>query len=216
MAPDLLRNISPPSQLEAGSTPPTNMTGRLDVNVQGRLHPDRQNANGTARHAPSRLAELGANSVQRPPIGVVVRDFAVEVVHGQSARTLRRPRQQRIAAPGPASPQIVLYINGGGKKAPTYISPSKFFAEHGEEHGVERPPAYITVAPSIPAAAQFMPKDKLDEDAYDMQMEGRRDQFGARQTHVPSSIPAAQNGVGGRGRSGSDGRGNRNRNRRRT
>jgi hypothetical protein len=187
---DLLRNISPPS----------NMTGILDANTQQRQR--------------SRLHLERENTPSRSPIGV--RDFAIEATNGESVGSPRRPRQQRIAAPAAASPKTALYIGGGGTKAPTYISPSKFFAEHGEEHGVERPPAYATVAPSIPAAAQFIPRNKMDEDVYDMQMEGRRDQFGARQTQVPPSIPEAQNGVGGRGsRIGHD-RGNRDRNRRRT
>ncbi|PMD44196.1 hypothetical protein L207DRAFT_630566 [Hyaloscypha variabilis F] len=165
---DLLRNISPPS----------NMTGILDANTQQRQR--------------SRLHLERENTPSRSPIGV--RNFAIEATNGESVGSPRRPRQQRIAAPAAASPKTALYIGGGGTKAPTYISPSKFFAEHGEEHGVERPPAYATVAPSIPAAAQFIPRNKMDEDAYDMQMEGRRDQFGARQTQVPPSIPEAQNG----------------------
>ena len=204
---DLLKNIYPPSQLEPESAAPSNMTGRLGVDAQG----------GRASRI---LADSQVISIQRYPTGVVVQDFAVEAANVRPAQAPRRPTQQRITAPAAASPHTALYMNGGGTKAPTYISPSKFFAEHGEEHGVERPPAYATLAPLIPAAAQFMPKDKMDEDAYDMQMEGRREQFSPQQTRAPSSIPEAPNGVGGRGLDGGDrggrGRGNRNRNRQRS
>jgi len=203
---DLLRNIYPPYQSDAEPALPSNMTGTLDTS--------------TRRGRASRMqATLRGISFQRPPTGVVVRDFAVEASNVQPARVPRTLPQQRIAAPAAASPHTLLHMNGGGTKAPTYISPSKFFAEHGEEHGVERPPAYATIAPSIPAAAQFMPKDKMDEDAHDMQMEGRREQFGPRQTRVPSSIPEAPNGVGGRDPGGGSlrgrGRANRNSNRQR-
>jgi len=201
---DLLRNLNPPSQIVAVSAPPSNMTGRLDTNAQ-------------ERQSSSLRVNPQAKSIQRPPTGVIVRDFAVEAANGHSTPAPRRQSRQFVAAPAAASPQTALYMNGGGTKAPTYISPSKFFAEHGEEHGVERPPAYATVAPSVPAAAQFMPKDKMDEDAYEMQMEGRREQFGPRQTRIPSSIPEASNGVGGRSldEGGLRGRvrGNRNRQR---
>ncbi|KAH8795781.1 hypothetical protein F5882DRAFT_375438 [Hyaloscypha sp. PMI_1271] len=120
------------------------------------------------------------NSIQRPPTGVGVHDFAVGAENQESARP-QRPRRppQKITAPASVSPQTALYIAGGGTKPPIYISPSKFFPpEHGDEHGIERPPAYKTEAPSVPPAANFMPRDALGEDAHDIRMEGRRDQIG--------------------------------------
>jgi hypothetical protein len=68
-----------------------------------------------------------------------------------------------------------------GTAAPEYISPSKFFArEHGDEHGVERPPAYTTVAPSKTAAAQFIPRAGLGEDAEEIEIDGRQNIPGLR------------------------------------
>jgi hypothetical protein len=99
-------------------------------------------------------SSAGASSCQRPPIGVAVRDFAAEEANRQPARSQGRPQPTQIIAPAPASPQTALYMAGRGTVAPGYISPSKFFArEHGNEHGMERPPAYTTVAPGKPAAA---------------------------------------------------------------
>jgi hypothetical protein len=130
------------------------------------------------------------NSIQRPPVGA----------ENQESARPQRPRRppQQITAPASASPQTALYIAGGGTKPPIYISPSKFFPpEHGDEHGMERPPAYKTEAPSVPPAANFMPRDALGEDAHDIRMEGRRDQIGWGQTRDTNSTPEGQNGIGG-------------------
>lgn len=147
-----------------------------------------------------RIARLSrANSIQRPPTGVGVHDFVVGAENQESARP-QRPRRppQKITAPASASPQTALYIAGGGTKPPIYISPSKFFPpEHGDEHGIERPPAYKTEAPSVPPAANFMPRDALGEDAHDIRMEGRRDQIGWGQTCDTNSIPEGHNDIGG-------------------
>lgn len=65
--------------------------------------------------------------------------------------------------------------------------------------GVERPSAYTTVAPSKPAAAQFIPRAGLGDSAEEIQMDGRQNIPGLRWSYNPDSIARAQNGVGGNG-----------------
>jgi hypothetical protein len=135
-----------------------------------------------------------SNIQSRPQSGVAIRGFALEA---GNQRTTRPQRPAHIAAPASPSPQTVIYMKGGGTPPPTYISPSKFFAEHGEGHGLERPPAYATTSPTRHAAAHWIPRDRLGEDWIEMAMEGRRDMVGVRRANNPDSIPRAQNGVGG-------------------
>jgi hypothetical protein len=86
-----------------------------------------------------------------------VKDFQLLYQFGASPQRLQVARVQRsqgqqrslqhIATPTSASPQSVLYIAGEDTKPPTYISQSNFFPpEHGDEHRIERSPAYMTKA----------------------------------------------------------------------
>jgi hypothetical protein len=98
-------------------------------------------------------------------------------------------------APAPASAQTVMYMEGGGTKPPTYVPSAEFL---GDEHGIERPPAYKTMVPTVVAAAQWVPRHTVGEDAYVMQREGRQGMRGVRNTMYPDSIEEAPNGIGGR------------------
>ncbi len=195
----------------------TRATSRPVTSQQMRPTPSTTSSSGSARaHRTRRPAELrrttvrpptpsrsppayatlppGSNASPRAPSDVAVCDVALEASNGRTAHPQRPPH---FAAPAAPSPQTVVYMEGCGTRPPTYISPSKFFAEHGEEHGLERPPAYVTTAPTQPAAAHWIPRDRIGEDWHDMAMEGRRDMIGVRRTDNPDSIPRAQNGVGG-------------------
>lgn len=221
-----LNQISPPSTGSPESFQRSRTTGRPSSIAERSHVPSRTQSTGSpisarttsrpttirqARPPSSRPAESGRPTVRpplpsgsrpsahfhaRPPTGVAIRDFAVGA-DNETAQPARPLPPNQIAAPADASPQTALYMAGRGTASPTYISPSKFFAEHGEEHGLERPPAYATEAPSTPAAAQFIPRQRAGEDLEAMTMEGRHGMWRMRSTHAPSSIPRAQNGIGG-------------------
>jgi hypothetical protein len=91
-----------------------------------------------------------------------------------------------IAAPAEVSPQTILHMAGGGTQPPQYMN-QRDFPDINREHGVERPPAYQTTAPTTPPAAQWVPRILLGEDAHDMRMEGRRGRGGPRYTMHPST-----------------------------
>jgi len=97
----------------------------------------------------------------------------------QGRRNAVRPTG--IAAPAEASPQTMLHMAGGGTKPPQYMN-QRDFPDIDREHGVERPPAYQTTAPTTPPAAQWIPRRLLGEDEHDMRMEGRRNKGGPRNT----------------------------------
>lgn len=212
-------SVVPPSTQAAESAQPSGISSKLASTTQDKraysspsatsFHFTRTISLPNAKLASSSRLPFGSRAAtHRPsavdnnqisPTSVNVRDFAVEAANRQMARTQRPERPlQHIATPASASPQTVIYMAGEGTKPPTYISPSKFFPpKHGDEHGVERPPAYMTEAPSVPPTANFMPRDALGEDAHDIQMEGRRGQVAGRQTHNPNSISDAQNDIDG-------------------
>jgi hypothetical protein len=80
----------------------------------------------------------------------------------------------------------MIHMDGRGAQPPQYMNQADF-PDLDREYGVERPPAYQTTAPTIPPAAQWIPRRLLGEDAHDMRMEGRRDRGGLRNTMHPST-----------------------------
>ena len=60
----------------------------------------------------------------------------------------------------------MLYMADAGTAPPAYIPPSRFFEEHGDEHGVEVAPAYQSQAPTMAPVAHFIPRDQLGADVH--------------------------------------------------